>query len=359
MLELESKLDSVDFGRPNQPKEKNSGRYADPMKVLDGRTKSHISNPNYDPKDKDSPRLIEDVRHPAEMREVQKSAYRKAKNVNKWGGRAARTVKDASDSLQGKPRGKDRAGREKKKEWEKAYFKQGAAALATTGGILAAGEYGRRHPEKRDAVYDWVDEKTEKLIKKPARKFLRGSAEVAAKGAKHLSSEDETIELRPAMCIDFNDPTRGYMYDENGRKVFKYSDVRGRSGRISHGDKPFRERRKKREWEKVENERKLWAAGGLLATTGGLLVGRKIGRRGMKKRNPAPASSGANPPPPTKGTTQSLPKPDLKPPETGPPPKQTIRTQADGDDDLILSRKAPKEKKRNPYGVDKDGKKYK
>ena len=65
-----------------------------------------------------------------------RSAWGKAKEVNKWGTRGGRVVKDAADVVTGKPRQRDGSGRKKKREWEKSWAKQGMTNAAIGTGLL-------------------------------------------------------------------------------------------------------------------------------------------------------------------------------------------------------------------------------
>ena len=65
-----------------------------------------------------------------------RSAWGKAKEVNKWGSRGGRVVKDAADVVTGKPRQRDGSGRKKKREWEKSWAKTAMTNAAIGTGVL-------------------------------------------------------------------------------------------------------------------------------------------------------------------------------------------------------------------------------
>lgn len=96
-------------------------------------------------------------------------------------------------------------------------------------------------------------------------------------------------ELSAMLDVVEFDRTGGYIYDEDGNKVYRYSDVRGNSARIHYGDKKKRDRRKKRWHERIENERKLRNVGtaaafglGILAGSRGPSTARRVSKRVSK-----------------------------------------------------------------------------
>lgn len=271
---LESKLDrAIEFSRRSEPRRgpgEGAGQYLAGHEVGWGKAESYVPNEHHRERDKnrvnddrgdhEKERLVRDTRNPVEIPEVRKSFVRQAKSVNKWGGRAVRAGKDLKDVIQKKPRQKDSAGREKKREWEKSYVKDALATGATTAGLFVAARHVRNSPKTQAKIMKVTD-----AVQEAGRKGMK----IAAKYAMS--------ELRPGMIHEFVSVT-----DDSGRQVFRVEDARGNSARIHSGDKPKRDRRPKRWHEKVENERKLAGAAVLAAGGTGVLVGangKEVGRR--------------------------------------------------------------------------------
>jgi hypothetical protein len=267
---LEAKLDgAIELARRDEPRrgpgQDGAGQFIGGRPVGWGKETPYVLNPKYRAKEKgrvvddrgddEKESLIRDTRSPIEIPEVRRSFVRDAKTVNKWGGRAGRAIKDASDVVRGKPRQKDAAGREKKREWEKSYAKSAIATGATTAGLFVAANHVRNSP------------KTQARIAKVGRK-AKGVGDKALKAMAKYGME--VGELRAGMLHEFVTVT-----DDKGRQVFRVEDARGNSARIHSGDKPKRDRRPKRWHEKVENERKLAGAGMVAAGGAGLLIGSK------------------------------------------------------------------------------------
>lgn len=317
---LEARIDSVtEFSKSRQwvvTEGEHKGSYEKTQKVLDGRVKPMVRDPNYDPKafpgsahsqpfkDDDTPIGIN--------KQAWRASERKAKTAVKWGGRAKNAASDLADVVTGKPRKKDQAGRAKKREWEKSYAKNAIATGVAAGGIMAGNAYLRKNPQKRDALYGAADRATSGIIKKGkklmAKAFSEGEprpgmielmtlteglgvlaaggvavggagmlARKALKKRKEKREKRELSEIRPGMIHEFVS-----VRDDSGRQVFRVEDARGNSARIHAGDKPKRERREKRWNEKIENERKLWGAGVAAGTIGGVVVGAKGKEIGKK-----------------------------------------------------------------------------
>ena len=74
-----------------------------------------------------------------------RSAYSKAKGIQKWGGRGGRMAKDAADVVIGKPRGRDGSGRKKKREWEKSWAKTAGTNAALATGVVGYGVLAKKN----------------------------------------------------------------------------------------------------------------------------------------------------------------------------------------------------------------------
>jgi hypothetical protein len=81
--------------------------------------------------------------------QVIKAAYRKAGDINKWGGRGVKVVRDASDVVRGVPRQRDTSGRKKKREWEKSWAQEHARKALIGAGILGYTVGMKRSPKFR------------------------------------------------------------------------------------------------------------------------------------------------------------------------------------------------------------------
>jgi len=252
---LEGKIDTHNFGRKDQQKD-SQGRYADnyepSRKNVPRYVDSDIYRPDAVPGSPESEKLKRDTRRPIEVPEVRGAVVNKAKKINKWGGRGARAARDIGDVVTGKPRRKDAAGRNKKREWEKSYAKNAIGTAATAGLLFAGNNHLRKNPRLRRKI----DSSVERLKRKAGQKLLKGSEAIGFESLTPGMIELDSVSVR----------------DKSGRQVFRVEDARGNSARIHQGDKPKRQRRKKRWNEKIENERKLWGAGVVAAAGGGALV---------------------------------------------------------------------------------------
>ncbi len=310
---LEARIDSVtEFSKSKQwikTEGEHKGSYEHTQRVLDGRVKPMVRDPNYDPKafpgsahsqpfkDDDTPIGIN--------KQAWRASERKAKTAVKWGGRAKNAASDLKDVVTGKPRKKDQAGRAKKREWEKSYAKNAIATGVAAGGIMAGNAYLRKNPQKRDALYGAADRATSGIIKKGkklmAKAFSEGEprpgmielmtlteglgvlaaggvavggagmlARKALKKRKEKREKRELSEIRPGMIHEFVS-----VRDDSGRQVFRVEDARGNSARIHAGDKPKRERREKYWHERSANQKKIAGAAIVGAGVGGVIVGAK------------------------------------------------------------------------------------
>jgi hypothetical protein len=130
----------LNFGNAEQWRRESDQRYGSPLKGAMGLEKGYYR------KDADGEPIIEAL--PFRQAQVIKSTYNKAKKVQKYGTRGSGLLKDAGAVVAGRPREKDRAGREKKREWEKPWFKTAARNAAITGAILVGAKHVAKDPEK-------------------------------------------------------------------------------------------------------------------------------------------------------------------------------------------------------------------
>jgi len=134
----------IEFGNSEQVRDPDSRRYNDPLKVAAGFQRG------YTRKDYNNNPIVEDM--PLLHAQVLKGAYNKGKKIQRTATRGGSIIKDVSDTVRGKPREKDAAGRTKKKEWEKAWFKEGAKNVATGAALVGGAAYLAKNPDKRDAL---------------------------------------------------------------------------------------------------------------------------------------------------------------------------------------------------------------
>lgn len=260
LIELNELLDSADTTEfENQRKKKSSGQFRSSADIFIN--------------DKDALKTREGLNY----------AAKKGKQVNKWGRRAGNTVRDVSDVVKRKPRRKDRAGRQKKREWEKDYAKNIAGGLVATGGIIVGkkaldGTFDK--PIKKVTGVDKAGQRMRIGIKQATRNVPDSVKTLR----RHLLEDGD---LQPGM-IEFADSTAGTIYTKDGRPALRYSDARGKSARIHSGDSRKRNRRKKRWHEKVQNERKLWAGGSLAAVAATAAISPRVAARMARRKKKAP-----------------------------------------------------------------------
>jgi hypothetical protein len=263
---FESKLDDcLEFSKKDQfkrgPDTDRPGEFLNTVKVIAGAEKPFVSNPNHvkgsvDPSTASA--LIPYDGPIGASSQAWKGAYRTAKKGNQIAQRTGRVARDVGDVVTGKGRRKDSAGRPKKREWEKPYFRNTVAAGAGAAGLMLGGKALRENPAILSKVSDTTGPLAESLLKKTKNI-----------GASYF---EEDLDLRPGM-IEFTESVS--VRDNKGRQVFRVEDARGNSARIHQGDKPKRVRRKKKWHEKAQNERKLWKGAALGAAVAGVAAGAK------------------------------------------------------------------------------------
>lgn len=248
----------IEFGGRDQLKEVNSNRYGDPLKAAAGLQKV------YTRKDGSGNPVIEDL--PLAHAQTVKAALRKGEKISRVASRGGRLAKDVVQTIKGTPRAKDAAGRSKKREWEKSWFREGVKKAAIGAGVL--GYYGalRKSPrlrKKHQAGVKWASEKANKLVpdlvprasfSTPASRLLQFDADANAAG-------------------------------------WDVRDARGKSARVFAPGSRKRERREKKWHEKTENERKLWKAGLAATAVGAAAAGLAVGKR-LPVRKPAAVVAG-------------------------------------------------------------------
>jgi len=145
----------IGFGNAEQWREKDTRRYGNPLKAAAGMEKGYFQ---IDPVTKEP--IERDI--PLMHAQVLKSAYNKAHNIQKHATRVGSLGSDVVAVATGKPRERDQAGREKKREWEKPWFKTAARNVAVTGAML----YGAKRLKDNPSERAWVKRQVNKGVRK-------------------------------------------------------------------------------------------------------------------------------------------------------------------------------------------------
>ena len=295
------------------------GRRVSPWKVWSGMTKGFV--PEADPiSGKKILREISPSEMPGHM-QVIKGIHRAAQPVVRWGGRGTGLVKDAVSAAKGE-RAVDRAGRPKKREWEKPWFVRKAKEAAVVGAIGAYGLAHRRNVKVPvpNAILRKVGGKTSKGMfnKIPLQDLHKSTVNAVVKKVRTklpdafpgvdtfagqldaLMTQLERVAMlheadqwelecgtgfQPVRIGQAGKPaSHQFGYDDAYLEGWDVRDPRGKSARVFAPGARKRERREKKWHEKLGNERKLWGAGLLAAGAAGLGIGRKLGvKAGLKK----------------------------------------------------------------------------
>jgi len=189
----------------DQFRDRKSNQWADPMKAYTGKQKVYKTGHD------GSVINVDGVKwHDAQ---VAKTAYNKGKKVARNTGRAGRAARDVSDVIRRKPRRKDAAGRNKKREWEKAYAKNAAGAAAGGAAVLGYHTVMKKDPKIR-SKRKWLDKGLRKVagknygrrisvVERAAKSGLNRKA--ASLVRKYLSEElDAAVELAAKFRHDGN-----------------------------------------------------------------------------------------------------------------------------------------------------------
>jgi len=269
------------FGRDDQPRHRETRAWAKPI--------SGWMN-NEDLVDKDgnkwspsSPQLIN-------------AMHRQAAGVRVKAQRGYGLTKDTTAVLQGKDRERDASGRVKKREWEKAWFRNAmTTAGLTVAGLAGAGvwRYGRMNPGgKIGRMVGNIDSGVKKT-KQDVEGILTGTMKAADDmtgkrvGVKAFASQAKRLREFDVVA------------DMAGWEV---RDPRGKSVRVFSPGARGRTRREKYWHEKSDNQRKLWIAGAVgAAAVGGvggiaayrLAKGKSLVPSFMLKKPPAAAAAGS------------------------------------------------------------------
>ena len=144
----------IEFNNGNQWKREGDQRYGNAWKAAAGMERGYFD------KKADGTPNIRDI--PLYHAQVIKGTYNKAKKIQRVANRGGSLVKDAADTLVGRPRAKDAAGRTKKKEWEKPWFGNAVKTVAIAGVGIAGAKHLRNNPAHRE----WVRKQVNKGVRK-------------------------------------------------------------------------------------------------------------------------------------------------------------------------------------------------
>lgn len=284
----------MEFAGRDQLKDDKTNQYVDALKVASGQRTGYFVS--------DAKKKAVDL--PIGHAQVIRSAYNKGKKIERTGGRAARLVRDAGDVVRGKERRKDAAGRKKKREWEKSWFKKTAGSAAAGAGVLGYAALlrknpkiasknktvnkvlrkvaGKHHGRKVRTVHtetvnraknrvnrvipDTFASFTERLpSSRSASAPSAAGAEFALPGGRPLAAVIDGHLLEFGVEVE----NLRHFDGDAARAGWDVRDPRGRSARVFAPGSRKRNRREKRWHERAENERKLWKG----AVVGGVLAG--------------------------------------------------------------------------------------
>jgi hypothetical protein len=130
-------FEAHEFGGRDQLKDKKNNRYVGAWPVAAGLAKGYQAS---DPK-----KAVVDL--PVKNAQVIRGAYNTGKKIERHAGRGARLARDAKDVVMRKPRRKDAAGRNKKREWEKSWAKKAAGAAVSGAAVLGYASLLRKNPQ--------------------------------------------------------------------------------------------------------------------------------------------------------------------------------------------------------------------
>jgi hypothetical protein len=239
------------FGRDDQPRYRESKAWADPiMGWIRGDDLVDKDGAKWSPS---SPQLVNAMHNKARGIRV---------NVQRGSGLAG----DTTAVLQGKDRERDASGRIKKREWEKAWFRNAVTTAGlTVAGLAGAGawRYGRMNPASTLGKFVTNTEsgvrKTKDDLKRGLGGLMKGADDLT--GKKNLVAKILSAKLQRLREFDL-------FARESGWDV---RDPRGKSARVYAPGSRTRVRREKYWHEKTENQRKIMIAAGVgAAAIGGL-----------------------------------------------------------------------------------------
>ena len=263
------------FGRDDQPRHRESKAWADPiMGWIRGDDLVDKDGNKWSPS---SPQLVN-------------AMHNKARGIRVKVQRGAGLAGDTTAVLQGKDRERDASGRIKKREWEKAWFRNAmTTAGLTVAGLAGAGawRYGRMNPGT--ALGKFVAN-TEKGVRRTKDDVKSGLGRLMGAADDATGPKKFSVKLKKLREFDLFASSAGW----------DTRDPRGRSVRVYAPGSRTRVRREKYWHEKADNQRKLMIAAGVGAAAigglGGVAVyrlakGKSLVPSFMLKKPPAPQAA--------------------------------------------------------------------
>lgn len=190
-----------EFGGKEQWREEGTNTYADPLKVASGMQRA------YHRTDAGGRPIIEQI--PIAHAQTIKAALNKADKIKRTANRGGKLAKDVVSTVSGKPRERDAAGRVKKREWEKPWFREGVKKVAIAGGILGGATVLKKSPKARDAV-----RKASKAVADKANSIIPGIV------PHHFSKRDETPKT-DAVASGVGGAAAGALFGDSFSRVGK------------------------------------------------------------------------------------------------------------------------------------------
>ncbi|MEI6715733.1 MAG: hypothetical protein WCO60_18425 [Verrucomicrobiota bacterium] len=217
----------------------SKGRYTDQLKAVAGLTQAHKRTADG---------RLQEVDVPIHSAAVLKSAMNKGAKVYKYGQRSTGMIADIHSTLKGEVSPKDEWGRKQKREWDKPWFRNAQGAAIGGAALLGGALVLKKNPALRAKLAGGVAAAKEKIA-----------------DATHLSAIQRTAKL-------LSRRGRLRMFDETAAN-WDVRDARGRSARVFAPGSKERERRDKKWYERIGNQRKIMAGAAAVALTGGGVAG--------------------------------------------------------------------------------------
>jgi hypothetical protein len=230
------------FGESDQPRWKNSGKYAQPLE-------GWARNQRFVTSQRDSAGNI--LEAPVLPKQAIHSALRKGHQYRVAAQRTGGFARDISDSVAGRPRQGN-----KKKEWEKSWFKNAATAAVLGAGALGVAAVRRRARVNPTAPLSRKILKTEARVRKGVSDVNRWvDKTVESTARKFKLSMQGNIHHFDAMD-GFGDPYRGW----------DLRDPRGKSARVFAPGHQKRVRRQAEWHETKDGQKKILVGAGVAGT---------------------------------------------------------------------------------------------
>lgn len=200
-----------------------------------------------------------------------RAAYRIAGKARKGVDRATGLASDLGDVVSGRPRQRDAAGRLKKREWEKTWFKNAAKNTAIAGAVMGGTSWlGSKRPSAM---------KARRIIGRGVREAIPRLNKVFPDLVPGRMQQQWGFSAKKRVISLDNDE----YYDPGEWEI---RDARGRSARVFRPGSRRRVRREKRWYERVGNQRAMAGLAVLAGTATGAAGGYQIRGRQLTRRVP-------------------------------------------------------------------------